>query len=86
MDGVTEDRESRKCDVQTTMDFAANIEKVKEVTEQISILQGLFTEIIDQFNFFYCFLVLPNSMVGTGVLYQAKQQRKSYRMNLMAAL
>lgn len=28
---VSEDRESKKSDVQTTMDFAANIEKVKEV-------------------------------------------------------
>lgn len=34
-DEVIEDRESRKSEVQTTMDFAANIEKVKEVKQNI---------------------------------------------------
>lgn len=51
MDEVNEDRESRKGDVQTTMDFAANIEKVKEVTRPFL----LFTvKIIDLIEFCYC--------------------------------
>lgn len=31
MDDTNEDRDAKKNEVQTTMDFAANIEKVKEV-------------------------------------------------------
>lgn len=78
-----EDRDGKKNDVQTTMDFAANIEKVKEVMFACSNSFAIFLlniSILIQL-FYY-----THSMDGIGARFPVKQLKKFCRMNRMEVL
>lgn len=63
-DDANDDRDSKKNDVvETTMDFAANIEKVKEVIEHLSS----FLEPSSCVNFLFCLFVTVRLVLGSDI-------------------
>lgn len=79
---INEDSDEKQNYVQKTMDFAANIEKVKEVIAYTISIQIVLYDVLNckMNNLIFSFLTII-SMDGIGDRFQVKQLRKFYRTN-----